>query len=403
MARPSFIECISATGRYLHPLVIFKGKSVQQQWFPLDLEPFDGWEFVATENGWTNNAVGVEWLERIFIPQTQPDDPSDYRLLILDGHGSHTSDDFMWPCFQHRIHGIYLPPHCSHVLQPLDLAVFSPLKTAYRKSLTTLALWSDTSIVGKRNFLEYYQQHPRKSTIKTRQTHFPATESCLSIRERAALTTHVINATLKALGEGEKPSPDPNPRTLQEDDLVKPVANNALGRSSSAPMTPLQPHRLNRQSTSPITVRHARSPFKSSKKKINLLSTVEYACVALAAQRQLPATGKTPSRIHISICANRTTETANIENKLEKLSITQKLTRGGCKAAPTRAPARKATRGTAKTTSPAAAAAPLTPVTNAEDARLAKVADDNPYAEGRGFATAKGLVLGLGDSCGGRG
>ncbi|KAK4122194.1 DDE-domain-containing protein [Parathielavia appendiculata] len=54
----SFIECISATGRYLHPLVIFKGKSVQQQWFPLYLEFFDGWEFVATENGWTNNAVG---------------------------------------------------------------------------------------------------------------------------------------------------------------------------------------------------------------------------------------------------------------------------------------------------------------------------------------------------------
>ena len=29
----SFIECISATGTSLDPLVIFKGKSVQQQWF----------------------------------------------------------------------------------------------------------------------------------------------------------------------------------------------------------------------------------------------------------------------------------------------------------------------------------------------------------------------------------
>jgi len=27
----SFVECISATGRHLPPLVIFKGKTVQQQ------------------------------------------------------------------------------------------------------------------------------------------------------------------------------------------------------------------------------------------------------------------------------------------------------------------------------------------------------------------------------------
>jgi 4-hydroxybenzoate polyprenyltransferase len=38
----SFIECISALGRALHPLVIFKGKSVQQQWFKTILKEFKG-------------------------------------------------------------------------------------------------------------------------------------------------------------------------------------------------------------------------------------------------------------------------------------------------------------------------------------------------------------------------
>jgi 4-hydroxybenzoate polyprenyltransferase len=154
----SFIECVSATGRRLNPLVIFKGKSVQQQWFPLDLKPFKDWQFTATDNGWTNNAVAVEWLEKIFIPETQPDDPSEYRLLILDGHGSHTSDDFMWLCFKNRIHVIYLPAHCSHVVQSLDIGVFSSLKTAYRRWLAGISLWTDSTIVGKRNFLEYYRR-----------------------------------------------------------------------------------------------------------------------------------------------------------------------------------------------------------------------------------------------------
>ena len=39
----SFIEGISALGRKLPPLVIFKGKSVQQQWFPKELESFYHW------------------------------------------------------------------------------------------------------------------------------------------------------------------------------------------------------------------------------------------------------------------------------------------------------------------------------------------------------------------------
>jgi hypothetical protein len=63
----------------------------------------------------------------------------------------------MWECFKNNIHLLFLPPHTSHVLQPLDLLVFSPLKGAYRKRLGTLALLNDSTPVGKRNFLECYK------------------------------------------------------------------------------------------------------------------------------------------------------------------------------------------------------------------------------------------------------
>ena len=36
----SFLECISATGVVLPPAIIFKGKSLQQQWFPIDKDEF---------------------------------------------------------------------------------------------------------------------------------------------------------------------------------------------------------------------------------------------------------------------------------------------------------------------------------------------------------------------------
>jgi 4-hydroxybenzoate polyprenyltransferase len=124
----SFLECVSATGVALSPLVIFKGKTVQQQWFPKDLDLFKDWQFTSTENGWTTDATAVEWLEKVFIPLTDTKEP---RLLILDGHGSHETTNFMFLCYQHNIYLLFLPPHSSHVLQPLDLSVFSSLKSRY--------------------------------------------------------------------------------------------------------------------------------------------------------------------------------------------------------------------------------------------------------------------------------
>ncbi|KAK8013654.1 transposase [Apiospora marii] len=66
--------------------VISKGKTVQQQWFPLNLGPFKDWQFTATENGWIADETAIEWLEKVFIPNTAPEDPSEYRLLIVLGN-----------------------------------------------------------------------------------------------------------------------------------------------------------------------------------------------------------------------------------------------------------------------------------------------------------------------------
>ena len=154
----SFIECISATGSALPPAVIFKGKSVQQQWFLTDKDDLRGWLFTSTDKGWINQAVALQWLEQIFIPYTQPEDPTQQRLLVLDGHNSHTTVEFMWLCHSNNIHVIYLPAHTSHVLQPLDLSIFSPLKHGYRKYLNQLNNWSESTVLGKQAMIQCVQK-----------------------------------------------------------------------------------------------------------------------------------------------------------------------------------------------------------------------------------------------------
>ena len=65
--------------------------------------------------------IAIEWLRRVFIPQTAPSDPNEWRLLVIDGHHTHTTIDFMWKCFSNKIYIVFLPAHSSHILQPLDV------------------------------------------------------------------------------------------------------------------------------------------------------------------------------------------------------------------------------------------------------------------------------------------
>ncbi|KAF7520283.1 hypothetical protein G7054_g12829 [Neopestalotiopsis clavispora] len=131
-----------------------------------DLTPFGSWRFTATDNGWTSDPTALEWLQKVFIPFTQPNDPQEARLLVLDGHGSHETTEFMYTCFENKIHLIFLPPHASHVLQPLDQSVFGPLKAAYKKELGNLDHWDASTVVGKRNFLICYEKARRAALTK---------------------------------------------------------------------------------------------------------------------------------------------------------------------------------------------------------------------------------------------
>ena len=48
----------------------------------------------------------------------------------MDGHSSHITANVIAFCMEHAIDLLILPPHTSHVLQPLDVSMFSPLKRA---------------------------------------------------------------------------------------------------------------------------------------------------------------------------------------------------------------------------------------------------------------------------------
>ena len=58
--------------------------------------------------------------------------------MILDGHESHHSTEFELYCQQNNIITLCMPPYSSHLLQPLDVGCFGPLKQAYGRQVEDL-------------------------------------------------------------------------------------------------------------------------------------------------------------------------------------------------------------------------------------------------------------------------
>jgi hypothetical protein len=131
------IQSICAAGYATSPFIIYKGHVHISAWYE-EADIPRNWKLLVSKNGWTNNALGLEWLKH-FDAHTKVRRVGRYRLLILDGHESHLNQDFKDYCKENNILTLCMPPHSSHILQPLDMVCFSPLKRKYSQRVRDLA------------------------------------------------------------------------------------------------------------------------------------------------------------------------------------------------------------------------------------------------------------------------
>ena len=87
--------------------------------------------------------LGMAWLEKIFEPHIIIKVNGKYRLLIVDGHGSHLTPQFLDCCKKHKIIALCLPPHTSHILQPMD-QVYPSVKYWFHREVDNWIQFGDT-------------------------------------------------------------------------------------------------------------------------------------------------------------------------------------------------------------------------------------------------------------------
>ncbi|KAG6996149.1 hypothetical protein FocnCong_v015127 [Fusarium oxysporum f. sp. conglutinans] len=148
------IQAINAEGQSIPPFIIGSGQYHLANWYRECDLPGD-WVIALSENGWTNNQLGLDWL-RHFNRSTKDRSVGSYRLLILDGHESHHSAEFMRYCEENKIITLCMPAHASHLLQPLDVGCFGPLKKAYGREIERLMRRSINHISKTEFFPAFY-------------------------------------------------------------------------------------------------------------------------------------------------------------------------------------------------------------------------------------------------------
>ncbi len=157
----SLIEAIGNAGRQLPLFVILKDKKWKDDWYPSDM--VQSARISPSENGWTDNKLCMEWIRNCFEPKTRSYLPDEYRVLIVDGYTSHISTGFIQFALENPIVGLCLPAYSTHLLQPLDVGVFGPLKQNHKTLLAEKTQFT-TYNIDKADFISLIQKARQHGT-----------------------------------------------------------------------------------------------------------------------------------------------------------------------------------------------------------------------------------------------
>ena len=121
-AQITILACANAVGTMIPPMVIFKGERLNYEWTRGEVPDT---KYAMSPQGWTDHELFFEWLSKQFTKSIPPSRPV---LLLLDGHSSHFTLEAIKFAAENEIILFCLPPHTTHVPQPLDVSFFGPLK-----------------------------------------------------------------------------------------------------------------------------------------------------------------------------------------------------------------------------------------------------------------------------------
>ena len=146
------LVCINAAGSSIPPMHIFPG--IRFSYNPME-GCVDGAYFGKSDSGWITQELFYGWLTNHFVRYITPSRPV---CLLVDGHSSHIDLETSKFCEANDILLYCLPPHSSHITQPLDVGFFSSLKHSWQIAVSEFQSGNGGVSVNKQSFSKVFKK-----------------------------------------------------------------------------------------------------------------------------------------------------------------------------------------------------------------------------------------------------
>ena len=194
-------ETINEVGGDIPPMLIIQGVNILEKWGVNNLD--EDILLATSPTGYSNDNLAVWWLEH-FNKHTKKTQIGDHRMLILDGFGSHMTYEFWQFAKRKRILLFRLPPHSTHLTQPLDVGIFQPFKHHHTEAIDA-AVRAGNMEFSKLDFLASFQAIRASTFTKS---------SILSAWKNTGLIPYnpnVVLAKIEAIQASNRPASPPPP------------------------------------------------------------------------------------------------------------------------------------------------------------------------------------------------
>lgn len=110
------------------------------------------WSVGRSDNGWMTGESFYEYMTNAFYPWCLQNEIQFPIIMYLDGHSSHATMALSNFCTAHKIVLISLYPNSTHITQPMDVALFRPLKDAWKKAVYNWRIQNNNVAIKKSDF-----------------------------------------------------------------------------------------------------------------------------------------------------------------------------------------------------------------------------------------------------------
>lgn len=140
---------VSADGKIVPPMVVYSYERIPSH--ISNNMPAD-WAIGKSDTGWMTGQTFYEFVANIFHPWLIKHNIPLPVILFVDGHVSHLTMELSEFCSQSNIILVALYPNATHILQPLDVGIFHPLKNAWKNGVHNFRNENEGAKLKRENF-----------------------------------------------------------------------------------------------------------------------------------------------------------------------------------------------------------------------------------------------------------